>query len=52
VILPEVSPDGERVIGIGAYAFRNCTSIRGVALHSGIRYIGAYAFYGSGLEGI
>ena len=52
VILPKVSPEGDRVVGIGDYAFRNCTYLRSIDIHSGIRYIGSYAFYGSGLVNI
>ena len=50
VILPYISPEGDRVVGIGDYAFRNCTYMREIAFHENIRYIGAYAFYGSGLD--
>lgn len=52
VILPTASPEGDRVVGIGEYAFRNCTYLRSVDMHPGIRYIGAYAFYGSGLVNV
>ncbi len=52
VILPRFSPEGDRVIGVGDYAFRNCTYLRSVDIHEGIRYIGAYAFYGSGLVNV
>ena len=52
VILPLMRPEGDRVEGIGDYAFRNCTYLRAVDIHEGIRSIGAYAFYGSGLVGV
>ena len=52
VILPTVSPEGDRVVGIGEYAFRNCTYLRSIDIPSQIRYIGAYAFYGSGLVNV
>lgn len=50
LILPEKSPAGDTVVGIGAYAFRNCHSLRGLVFSPSVRSIGAYAFYGSGLE--
>ena len=49
VILPHSSPAGDVVIGIGAYAFRGCTYLKSIEINSAIRYIGEYAFYGSGL---
>ena len=49
VILPHSSPVGDVVIGIGDYAFRGCTDLRSIEINHAIRYIGAYAFYGSGL---
>lgn len=52
IILPEKSPLGDTVIGIGAYAFRNCDFLKGIELTAAIRTIGAYAFYGSGLEAV
>ena len=52
VILPYISPEGDRVVGIGEYAFRNCTYMREIILHENIRYIGEYGFYGSGLEAV
>ncbi|MBO4980261.1 MAG: leucine-rich repeat domain-containing protein [Clostridia bacterium] len=52
VILPEKSPEGDAVIGIGNYAFRGCTGLRGIELTPSIRSIGAYAFYGSSLEAV
>ncbi|MBR4872740.1 MAG: leucine-rich repeat domain-containing protein [Clostridia bacterium] len=52
VILPHSSPVGDVVIGIGDYAFRGCTELRSIEINSAIRYIGAYAFYGSGLVSV
>ena len=52
IILPEKSPAGETVVGIGAYAFRNCDFVKGIELTAAVRTIGAYAFYGSGLEAV
>ena len=52
VVIPRVSPDGDRVVGIGEYAFRNCTYLRSIEINPEIRYIGAYAFYGSGLVNV
>lgn len=50
LVLPEKSPAGDTVIGISAYAFRGCEALKGIELTAAIRSIGAYAFYGSGLE--
>lgn len=47
IILPESSPYGERVIGIGDYAFRNCKFVKCVELNDNLRFVGAYAFYGT-----
>lgn len=52
VVIPAVSPEGDRVVGIGDYAFRNCTYLRSIEINPSIRYIGSYAFYGSGLVNI
>ncbi|MBE6662092.1 MAG: leucine-rich repeat domain-containing protein [Ruminococcaceae bacterium] len=52
VVLPEKSPAGDLVIGIGDYAFRNCSTLRGIELTAAIRSIGAYAFYGSAIEAL
>ena len=52
VILPHSSPAGDVVIGIGAYAFRGCTHLKSIEINSAIRYIGEYAFYGSGLVNV
>lgn len=52
ILLPEKSEAGDTVIGIGDYAFRGCTQLRGIELTPSIRSIGAYAFYGSSLEAV
>ncbi len=52
ILLPERSPTGDTVIGIGNYAFRGCTQLKGIELTPNIRSIGAYAFYGSSLEAV
>lgn len=52
VILPHSSPVGDVVVGIGAYAFRGCTYLKSIEINSAIRYIGEYAFYGSGLVNV
>lgn len=52
VILPHSSPAGDVVVGIGAYAFRGCTYLKSIEINSAIRYIGEYAFYGSGLVNV
>lgn len=52
IYLPERSPEGDLVVGIGDYAFRNCSFLRDILLTEAITMIGDYAFYGSGLENI
>ncbi len=52
IYLPERSPEGELVVGIGEYAFRNCSFLEGIVLSDAITLIGDYAFYGSGLENV
>ncbi len=47
IILPETSAYGEKVIGIGDYAFRNCKFVKCVELNENIKFVGAYAFYGT-----
>ena len=47
IILPEYSIYGEKVIGIGDYAFRNCKFVKCVELNENIKFVGAYAFYGT-----
>ena len=50
IVIPSKSPEGDTVVGIAAYAFRNCTFLKGIELPSSLRTIGAYAFYGSGIS--
>ena len=52
IIIPEYSPFGERVVGIGNYAFRNSRFVNCVELNENIRFVGAYAFYGTGLVNV
>lgn len=47
IIIPTTSPYGEKVIGIGDYAFRNQKFIKCVELNEDIKFVGAYAFYGT-----
>lgn len=47
IILPEYSPFGENVVGIGNYAFRGCNFVKCVELNENLKFIGAYAFYGT-----
>ena len=47
IILPEYSPFGERVVGIGSYAFRGCDFLKCIELNENLKFIGAYAFYGT-----
>ena len=44
IVIPETSPEGEPVTGIGAYAFEGRTTLKGVTLHAGIKSIGIGAF--------
>ena len=44
IIIPQLSPDGDRVIGIGIRAFENCTSIQKVTISKGVTSIGVEAF--------
>ncbi|MBE6559212.1 MAG: hypothetical protein E7661_09435 [Ruminococcaceae bacterium] len=44
VVIPTVSPAGDRVIGIGGGAFRE-TDIEEVVIHGGVAEIGRMAFY-------
>lgn len=52
IIIPEYSPFGEKVVGIGNYAFRNCKFVNCVELNENIKFVGAYAFYGTGLVNV
>ena len=47
IILPEYSPFGERVVGVGSYAFRGCDFLKCIELNENLKFIGAYAFYGT-----
>lgn len=49
IILPKTSHYGEEVVGIGDYAFKNCKFIKCVEISENLRFIGAYAFYGTGI---
>ena len=52
IILPEASPFGEKVVGIGNYAFRNCNFLKCVELNENLKFIGAYAFYGTDIVNV
>ena len=52
IILPEYSPFGEKVVGIGNYAFRNCNFVKCVELNENLKFIGAYAFYGTDIVNV
>lgn len=52
VILPDISPYGEKVIGIGDYAFRNNGIIKCIELGTELEFVGAYAFYGTEIENV
>lgn len=44
LVIPAVSPTGDRVIGIDTQAFSGCTGIRSVVLPEGLENIGELAF--------
>ena len=46
LVIPSVSPDGDRVTGIGYSAFSGCRSLTSVNLPDSITSIGGYAFNG------
>lgn len=46
IVIPTVSPDGKRVVGIGANAFENETDLTSVRLPATVVTIGARAFAG------
>ena len=52
IVIPAVSPAGDRVVGIGAHAFENCVNIVSVVIPEGVTYIShisegwARSFYG------
>lgn len=52
VIFPEYSPLGEKVVGIGSYSFRNCSFLKCVELNENLKFVGAYAFYGTGMVNV
>ena len=45
VVIPSVSPDGDKVTGIGNHAFEKCGAITSVTIQNGVKSIGHYAFY-------
>ena len=45
VIIPEMSPAGDKVTGIGANAFKNASNIESVVIPESVTYIGDNAFY-------
>ncbi len=50
VIIPDESPDGDRVTAIGGSAFIGCKTIDSVKFPSGLTTIGDYAFYASSIK--
>ncbi len=52
VIIPDESPDGDKVTAIGGSAFIGCKTIDSVKLPSGLTVIGDYAFYASSIRSI
>ena len=46
VVVPEVSPDGDRVVAIGNYAFHYCDWITSIWIPDSVQSIGEAAFYG------
>ena len=45
IVIPSVSPDGETVVGIGDYAFEDCSSLTSVTIGNSVTSIGERAFY-------
>ena len=50
--VPEYSPAGDRVTSVADSAFLGCKTIKEISLPKSVTTIGAYAFYGSGLQSI
>ena len=46
IVIPEISPEGDRVSGIGNYAFKQCETITSITIPDTVTRIGNYAFYG------
>ena len=46
IVIPPVSPDGDKVIAIGAYAFEFCKSLTSVTIPDVVTTIRRYAFFG------
>ena len=44
IIIPSVSPDGDKLTGIGEYAFRDCSSVRNITIPDSVPSIGIEAF--------
>ncbi len=45
LIIPLTSPEGDKVTGIGAYAFEYCYSLTSVVIGESVEIIGEHAFY-------
>ncbi len=52
IVIPDESPDGDRVTAIAGSAFIGCKTIDSVKLPAGISVIGDYAFYASSIKSI
>lgn len=46
IVIPDISPDYDRVTGIGAGAFQNCAEITSIKIPDDVTYIGSRAFMG------
>ena len=48
IVIPDRSPGGELVVGIGGSAFYGCSSVTSVTIPPSVKSIGVYAFSGTG----
>ena len=44
LIIPPIAPNGDKVVGIGDWAFEGCEQLKSVVITDGVKYIGYGAF--------